>query len=111
MKRWGASRSAIYGLAYLADYREFSSPDKRRRDIAQVMIAQALSHTFEAHCVDRVDLGVCVTQQLGSIRLLRLGSTPVGRWPDAVMVGQQMIDVVWMTIKRNLCLHSHEVKD
>lgn len=74
------------------------APDKRRRGIGVSMVAQALSHTFDVHHVDRVDLGVSADNPAAIGCYEKLGFARVGLWPAAIMAGSHRIDVVWMTM-------------
>jgi RimJ/RimL family protein N-acetyltransferase len=77
------------------------APDQRRRGVALSMVAQALSRTFDAHRVDRVDLGVSANNLAAIGCYKKLGFAQVGTWPNAIKVGSRSIDVVWMTMTRD----------
>ena len=70
------------------------APDKRHRGIGSSMIAKALSFTFDAHHVDRVDLGVSATNSAAIDCYERAGFVRVGTWPKAIEVGSHTLDVV-----------------
>ena len=77
------------------------APGRRRCGIAQSMVAQALSRTFDADRVDRVDLGVSATNLTAIGCYKKLGFAQVGLWPNAIMAGSHRMDVVWMTMTRD----------
>jgi RimJ/RimL family protein N-acetyltransferase len=76
------------------------APGQRRRGIALSMVAQALCRTFDAHRVDRVDLGVSASNLPAIGCYKKLGFAQVGLWSNAIMAGSHRIDVVWMTMTR-----------
>ena len=65
------------------------------------MIAKALSFTFDAHHVDRVDLGVAASNSAAIDCYEKAGFVRVGTWPNAIEVGSHTLDVVWMTLMRD----------
>ena len=77
------------------------APDKRHRGIGSSMIAKALSFTFDAHHVDRVDLGVSASNSAAIDCYEKAGFVRVGTWPKAIEVGSHTLDVVWMTLMRD----------
>jgi RimJ/RimL family protein N-acetyltransferase len=58
--------------------------------------------------IDRVDLGVSASNSAAIDCYEELGLARVGTWPDAIMIDKQMIDVVWMTMTREVWLCSRE---
>ena len=64
-------------------------------------IAKALSFTFDAHHVDRVDLGVSASNSAAIDCYDRAGFVRVGTWPKAIEVGSHTLDVIWMTLMRD----------
>ena len=77
------------------------APDKRHRGVGSSMIAKALSFTFDAHHVDRVDLGVSASNSAAIDCYEKAGFVRVGTWPNAIEVGSRTLDVVWMTLMRD----------
>ena len=71
---------ATWGLRTQAHDRGVA-PDKRHRGIGSSMIAKALSFTFDAHHVDRVDLGVSASNSAAIDCYDRAGFVRVGTWP------------------------------
>jgi RimJ/RimL family protein N-acetyltransferase len=86
------------------------APDKRHRGIGSSMIAKALSFTFDAHHVDRVDLGVSATNSAAIDCYERAGFVRVGTWPKAIEVGSHTLDVVWMSLGRDRWARSSDKK-
>jgi RimJ/RimL family protein N-acetyltransferase len=81
------------------------APDQRHRGFGFTMTRKALSFSFAQHCVDRVDLGVSAANLVAIGCYAKLGFAPVGKWPNAIVVGTRVIDVVWMTLTRDQWSH------
>ena len=77
------------------------SPTRRRRGFASNMVAQALSVSFDQYFVDRVDLGVSAANLAAIGCYTKLGFRQVGKWPNAIVAGPSILDVVWMTVTRD----------
>jgi RimJ/RimL family protein N-acetyltransferase len=76
------------------------APDRRQLGIGAGMVSRAVTFSFDAHHVDRIDLGVD-TDNLAAIRCYRRqGFEHVGTWPHAMEAGPKVIDVYWMTLSR-----------
>jgi RimJ/RimL family protein N-acetyltransferase len=65
------------------------------------MVAQALLVSFDQYRVDRVDLGVSSTNTAAIGCYGKLGFKQVGKWPNAIVAGSCIIDVIWMTVTRD----------
>jgi RimJ/RimL family protein N-acetyltransferase len=76
------------------------APAARRRGIGAAMVARAVAFSFEAHAVDRIDLGVAADNAAAIACYRRVGFEPVGTWRQAMPAGGRMIDVAWMTLTR-----------
>ena len=82
------------------------APDQRRRGFASNMVAQALLVSFDQYFVDRVDVGVSATNSPATGCYAKLGFKPVGKWPNAIVAGSSILDVIWMTITRDTWIRS-----
>ena len=52
------------------------------------------------HQVDRIDLGVAADNAAAQACYRTQGFRQVGLWPKAIIAGEQVIDVSWMTLSR-----------
>lgn len=77
------------------------SPTRRRRGFASSMVAQALALSFDQYFVDHVDLGVSAMNSTAIGCYTKLGFRQVGKWPNAIVAGPSILDVVWMTVTRD----------
>jgi RimJ/RimL family protein N-acetyltransferase len=77
------------------------APSQRRRGFASSMVAQALSISFDQYFVDRVDVGVAAANSAAIGCYAKLGFGPVGKWPNAIVAGSSVLDVIWMTVTRD----------
>jgi RimJ/RimL family protein N-acetyltransferase len=78
------------------------APGQRRRGVASGMVAQALMTSFEQCFVDRVDLGVSAGNLAAIDCYLKLGFRRVGTWSNAILTATGNVDVVWMTVTRDV---------
>jgi RimJ/RimL family protein N-acetyltransferase len=90
------------------------APNRRRLGIGRAMIGRAVEFSFSTHCVDRIDLGVGSRNLAAIACYKRLMFAEVGTWKDAIQIGPQTIDVVWMTLTRSAWVlqfreHSEEI--
>jgi RimJ/RimL family protein N-acetyltransferase len=76
------------------------SPARRGEGLGGAMVALAASFSFEAHSVDRIDLGVAANNAPAIACYRRIGFSHVGTWPKAIPLGAETIDVCWMTLTR-----------
>lgn len=77
------------------------APHQRRRGFASTMVAQALSVSFDQYFVDHVDLGVSATNSAAIGCYLKSGFQQGGTWPNAIVAGSSVVDVIWMTVTRD----------
>lgn len=77
------------------------APARRRGGVGMAMVGQAISFSFDAHRVARIDVGVSQDNVAAIGCYRKLGFEPVGTWKDAMVVGANSIDVCWMTIARH----------
>ncbi|TXL82368.1 GNAT family N-acetyltransferase [Vineibacter terrae] len=76
------------------------APQARGQGLGGLLVKRAITHAFETHHVDRIDLGVA-TDNVAAIACYEAqGFGRVGLWVKAMVADGNAIDVCWMTLTR-----------
>ena len=86
-------------------------PERRAHGVGRMMVSLAVSHAFDSHQVDRIDLGVSDDNAVAIGCYQREGFTHVGTWQNAIANEVRTINVYWMTLTRAAWLARREISN